>query len=159
MENTFENLNEFTASTGTQEDFSLNIEGALASQVKDLNAKIVSLESNVEYQREIAVQNRNKLVTFENTLKDILISQVDSGDISIEAAKYISEGMGIEITKTVLVSGTISFSGRVDVSLFDDVDEMSRYNVYANLSVEYDGEDLYDFDCDVEDTEFETSSS
>jgi hypothetical protein len=135
----------------------LGIETALAMQITDLQKQLEMSKANANDYSERWSKARSELYTFKNTLKDILVEQVSNDGITTESAKYIAEGCEIELTQTVRITGTVSFSGVVEVSLFDDIDDMNHYNLSSQMSMDYDGEELYDFDCDVEDAEFEKS--
>lgn len=168
---TYENYGAYEASQTTSEpnepaggilsgtvEGDLGIETALALRISDLEKELELAKANAEDWSKRTSEWRTKYTTFENTLKDILVSMVDSSDLSHDAAKYIAEGMGIEVTRTVRITGTVSFTGSVDVSMFEDIDEMSHYNLYADLSLNYDSEDVSLIDYDIDEAEFEESS-
>jgi hypothetical protein len=139
------------------EDNSLGIETALALQIQDLTKQLEQSKANANDYSERWSKARTELYTLKNTLKDILVEQVGNDGITPESAKYIAEGCEIELTKTVTITGTVTFSATVDVSMFEDVDDMSRYNLYGDLSLTYDSEEVDMVDYDIEEAEFEES--
>lgn len=161
---TYENYGAYEASQTTEEPnvpaegVDLGIETALALRISDLEKELELSKANANDWSNRTAEWRTKHYTLENTLKDILSEMVKNDGITAESAKYIAEGTGIEITKTVTITGTVTFSASVDVSMFEDVDDMSRYNMYADLSLTYESEDVDMIDYDIDEAEFEESS-
>lgn len=126
--------------------------------------RIAELELTVTNQAtaisDLRSKNYDQLVKhsgFKQTVTDLLTEGLESGDISQELAEKWAKDLDIELTREVLISGTISFSGKVHVSIFEDID---RYNLMSNVSVDSldisaFGQDLERFDYDVDDIEGE----
>lgn len=128
--------------------------------LKQLKDKVASLEEQLEqsnrskdYYMKIATERGNAHATMKNALTSILTELYNDDEISQEAARKIAEACDIEITKEITISGSISFSGTVEVSIFEDTDDL-RYNVDVDsLDVSAFGNSLYQFDYDLEDVE------
>ncbi len=129
----------------------------LETELEGVKAELDASRANANDYSERWSKARTELYTLKNTLKDILVEQVGNDGITPESAKYIAEGCEIELTKTVTITGTVTFSATVDVSMFEDVDDMSRYNLYGDLSLTYDSEEVDMVDYDIEEAEFEES--
>jgi hypothetical protein len=133
------------------EDNSLGIETALALQISDLQKELEIAKASASRWEENYYGERNKV----NTLEQVLPKMVSDELITNSGAKDIAEIFGLEITKMVNVSGNITFSGQIEISIFDDVDDLSRYELDADVNVSYLYDSLSNFDYDVDSVEFE----
>lgn len=152
-------MTEYTETVGDLETVSST--HPVLQQLKD---RIVELELTVTNQAtaigDLRSKNYNQLVDhsgFKQNVIDLLTEGLASGDISNDLAEKWARDLDIELTREVLVSGTISFSGKVSISIFEDID---RYSLMSNVSVDsldisaY-GQDLDSFDYDLDDVEGE----
>ena len=133
------------------QDGSLGIETALAMQISDLQKELELAKASASRWEENYYSERNKV----NTLEQVLPKMVSDEEITNSGAKDIAEIFGLEITKMVNVSGTITFSGQIEISIFDDTDDLSRYELDADVNVSYSYDSLSNFDYDLDSVEFE----
>lgn len=133
----------------------LGIETALANRVNDLTKELEVVRASNDDWRERFGKEQNKIYEIRNSLGELLKTQIEHELITNAGAKEIAELVGCELTKTVNVSGTMSFSGQIEVSIFDDTDELSRYELDADLNVAYGYDALGNFDYDLDSVEFE----
>jgi hypothetical protein len=129
----------------------LGIETALAMQISDLQKELELSKASATRWEENYYSERNKV----NTLEQVLPKMVSDELITNTGAKEIADIFGLEITKSVNVSGTITFSGQIEISIFDDVDDLSRYELDADVNVSYGYDSLSSFDYDLDSVEFE----
>ena len=89
-------------------------------------------------------------------LEKLLVNLIDKELITNTGAQEIAEMIGINPTKTVTVTGTISFTGQLEMSIFDDVDNLDRYDVsVSSFDLDYNYDSLSNVDFDIESVEFE----
>ena len=136
---------------GEMSEANLGIETALAMQISDLQKELEIAKASASRWEENYYDERNKV----NTLEQVLPKMVSDELITNSGAKDIAEIFGLEITKMVNVSGNITFSGQIEISIFDDVDDLSRYELDADVNVSYSYDSLSNFDYDVDSVEFE----
>jgi hypothetical protein len=140
---------------GEMSEGDLGIETALANRVNDLTKELEVVKASNDDWRERFGKEQNKIYEIRNNLGELLKTQIEHELITNTGAKEIAELVGVELTKTVNVSGTMSFSGQIEVSIFDDTDELSRYELDADLNVAYGYDALGNFDYDLDSVEFE----
>lgn len=133
----------------------LGIETALANRVNDLTKELEIANANVRNWEENYYREARKLSEIRDNLGELLKTQIDHELVTNAGAKEIAELVGIELTKTVNVSGTLSFSGQIEISIFEDTDELNRYELEADLNVAYGYDALGNFDYDLDSVEFE----
>ena len=133
----------------------LGIETALAMQISDLNKELALSHANANDWRERFGKEQNKISEIRENLGELLKTQIEHELITNTGAKEIAELVGIELTKTVTVTGSVSFQGTIEISIFDDADELSQYDLEVDLNVTHDYDSLNSFDYDVESMEFE----
>lgn len=126
---------------------------SLKEQIANLEKQLEDVTRVKDYSQKIATERGNKLFTMENTLRSVLEQLFSEESISENAAQYIAEACEIELTKTVSVSGTISFSGTLEVSIFQDIENIEYHANTNDLSVSFYGETLENLDYSVEDVE------
>ena len=136
---------------GEMSEANLGIETALAMQITDLQKELELSKASASRWEENYYGERNKV----NTLEQVLPKMVSDELITNTGAKEIADIFGLEITKSVNVSGTITFSGQIEISIFDDVDDLSRYELDADVNVSYSYDSLSNFDYDLDSVEFE----
>jgi hypothetical protein len=137
--------------SGTVSEGDLGIETALANRVNDLTRELEASVSNAKLWEENYYRECKKASTLEQALPKMVSNEL----ITNTGAKEIADIFGLEITKTVSVSGNISFAGQIEISIFEDTDELDRYELEAELSVSYGYNDLSRFDYDLDSVEFE----
>jgi hypothetical protein len=137
--------------SGTEAEADLGIETALAMQISDLQKELELAKASASRWEENYYGERNKV----NTLEQVLPKMVSDELITNTGAREIADIFGLEITRTVNVSGTITFSGQIEVSIFDDTDDLSRYELDADVNVSYGYDSLSSFDYDLDSVEFE----
>lgn len=132
--------------------------------LKDLYERIADLESqrdswkqDYDIMKQRWVQGLAAIDAIKSNVKEAILEAVNEDEIGKTKAREIFEACEIEATKTVTISGSISFSGEVEVSIFDeDVLDDVRYNLSTNnLEVEFNGEYLSGLDYDVEEAEWQ----
>jgi len=133
----------------------LGIETALANRVNDLTKELEVAVSNAKRWEENYYRESRNLDQIRNNLGELLKTQIEHELVTNTGAKEIAELVGVELTKTVNVSGTLSFSGQIEISIFDDTDELNRYELEADLNVAYGYDALGNFDYDLDSVEFE----
>jgi hypothetical protein len=133
----------------------LGIETALANRVNDLTKELEVVKASNDDWRERYGKEQNKIYEIRNNLGELLKTQIEHELITNTGAKEIAELVGIELTKTVTVTGSVSFQGTIEISIFDDADELSQYDIEVDLNVSHDYDSLNNFDYDVESMEFE----
>ena len=128
----------------------------LKEQISNLEQSNESLSRNYAYVSKIATERGNELATLQNKIRTLIVDAVNEDELGKTKAQEIFEECGIEATKTVAISGNITFSGTVEVSIFDDeaLDDV-RYNTnVSNLEVDFNGEELSGLEYDTEDVEW-----
>ena len=128
----------------------------LKEQIATLEQEKTSLQNKYDYVNRIATERGNSLVTLQNKIRTLIVDAVNEDELGKTKAQEILEECEIEATKTVAISGNITFSGTVEVSIFDDeaLDDV-RYNTnVSNLEVDFNGEELNGLDYDTEDVEW-----
>ena len=124
-------------------------------QIADLQHKSDSWQKDYEIMKERWVNSKAAIEAYKSNVKELIVDNIDSLDRDF--AEALAEAMDIELTKRVSISGNITFSGTVEVSIFDeDALEDVRYNTsVSDLSVEFNGEYLDDLDYETEDVEWQ----
>jgi len=133
----------------------LGIETALANRVNDLTKELEASKSNATRWEENYYRESRNLDEIRNKLGELLKTQIEHELITNTGAKEIAELVGCELTKTVNVSGIINFSGQIEISIFEDTDELDRYELEADLNVAYGYDALGNFDYDLDSVEFD----
>jgi hypothetical protein len=152
----YENINiEMKDLPPVPSDGDLGIETALANRVNDLTKELEVVKASNDDWRERYGKEQNKIYEIRNNLGELLKTQIEHELITNTGAKEIAELVGIELTKTVTVTGSVSFQGTIEISIFDDTDELSQYDIEVDLNVSHDYDSLNNFDYDVESMEFE----
>jgi hypothetical protein len=129
------------------------------SDIESLNAKIADLEKRLVDMTDLKEKwyksNQsaiNVAYTRENAVKSWLVEQVSEGTLTREPAEALAEIMGFEATRTVSISGTVSFTGELEVSIFEPEPEFGAYDAEINyFDVAINGEDVVNLDYGVED--------
>lgn len=137
--------------------YGLGVENALANQVADLraeleakNKQIASHDATLEMVRNDRDHYRGKYDTLVTDLKDTIVQMVEHSGLDHDHAKNILDACSIEATKTINIEGTITFSGSVELSIFDEFD---KYELYSDLSMTYGNESIYDLSYDVDEAD------
>ena len=127
----------------------------LKEQIADLEHDRDSWKKDHDIMRDRWVNAKASIEAYKSNVKELIVDNIDSLDKDF--AEALAEAMDIELTKRVSISGTINFSGTVEVSIFDeDVLDNVRYNTYvSDLTVEFNGESLDDLDYETEDVEWQ----
>ena len=133
----------------------LGIETALAMRVNDLQAELDASNEKATRWEENYYRETRKLSDIRDNLGELLKTQIEHELITNTGAKEIAELVGIELTKTVTVTGSVSFQGTIEISIFDDTDDLSQYDMEVDLSVTHNYDSMNNFDYDVESVEFE----
>ena len=123
-------------------------------QIETLTGQRDSWKQDHDIMRERWVNAKAAIEALKSNVKELIVDNIDSLDKDF--AEALAEAMGIELTKTVSISGSISFSGTVEVSIFnEDVLDDVRYNTnVGELTVEFNGDQLDNLDYDTEDVEW-----
>jgi hypothetical protein len=121
----------------------------------DLTKELEVVKASNDDWRERYGKEQNKIYEICNNLGELLKTQIEQELVTNTGAKEIAELVGIELTKTVTVTGSVSFQGTIEISIFDDADELSQYDLDVDLNVSHDYDSLGNFDYDVESMEFE----
>jgi hypothetical protein len=125
----------------------------LKEQIATLEGQRDSWKRDHDIMRERWVNSQAAIEALKSNVKNLILENHDNVDEDF--LKELAEAMEIELTKSISISGTINFSGTVEVSIFEDLDDI-RYNVDVDsLDVSAYGSDLYRFDYDLEDVEYE----
>ena len=125
----------------------------LKDEITDLQSQVEKLQEREQFYKNLSAERASKIDAIQNSLKDVLKQKFEDGDLDSEVAKYIAEACEVEVTREMAITGTISWSGRVEVSIFEDTDELRWNTDIDSLSISYNGDDLYDLDYDMEDVE------
>jgi len=126
----------------------------LKEQIETLTGQRDSWKQDHDIMRDRWVNAKAGIEAMKSNVKELIVDNIDSLDKDF--AEALAEAMGIELTKTVAISGSISFSGTVEVSIFDEesLDDV-RYNTnVSDLSIEFNGDYLSNLDYDTEDVEW-----
>ena len=126
----------------------------LKEQIETLEGQRDSWERDHNIMRDRWVNAKAAIEALKSNVRQLIVDNIDSLDRDF--AEALAEAMDIELTKTVSISGTISFAGTVEVSIFDEeaLDDV-RYNTnVSDLSVEFNGDYLDGLDYDTEDVEW-----
>jgi hypothetical protein len=127
--------------------------GELEAELEGVKAELDASRANADDWHKRHTSMYNALGEMQDRLKGILTELVNSGSIEKEYAKTIADHCGIEVTRYIGVSGNITFSANVEVSVFDE-DDLDTYSFSASyLSLEYQGEDVIDLNYDIEHVE------
>lgn len=122
------------------------------SQIDELNATIEKAKERMSNLQEQYAKAVELLARTKNSVKDVLAEIHRDGDIQTEVAEKILEAIGLDSKVTKVVSGTISFEGEIEVSIFDNIEHAYTYNAsVVDLSLEYDYQDVFNLSYDVED--------
>jgi hypothetical protein len=140
---------------GEMSEGDLGIETALAMQITDLQKELALSKANAEDWANRHSNLQTQIRDIRYNLGELLKTQIESELVTNTGAKEIAELVGIEVTKTVNVSGTINFSGQIEISIFEDTDELNRYELDADVNVSYGYDALDNFDYDLDNVEFE----
>lgn len=121
-------------------------------KINDLENDRDSWKRDHDIMRERWVNAKAAIEAYKSNVKELIVDNIDSLDKDF--AEALAEAMDIELTRRVSISGAINFSGTVEVSIFEDLDDV-RYNVnVSDLSIDYNGEYLDDLDYETEDVEW-----
>jgi myo-inositol catabolism protein IolC len=126
----------------------------LKEQIETLTGQRDSWITDHNIMRDRWVNAKAAIEALKSNVKQLIVDNIDSLDKDF--AEALAEAMDIELTKTVAISGTINFSGTVEVSIFDEeaLDDV-RYNTnVSDLSVEFNGDYLDGLEYDTEDVEW-----
>ena len=126
----------------------------LKEQIETLTGQRDSWERDHNIMRDRWVNAKAAIEALKSNVRQLIVDNIDSLDRDF--AEALAEAMDIELTKTVSISGTISFAGTVEVSIFDEeaLDDV-RYNTnVSDLTVDFNGEELSGLDYDTEDVEW-----
>ena len=126
----------------------------LKEQIETLTGQRDSWITDHNIMRDRWVNAKAAIEALKSNVKQLIVDNIDSLDKDF--AEALAEAMGIELTKTVVISGSISFSGTVEVSIFDEesLDDV-RYNTnVSDLSIEFNGDYLERLEYDTEDVEW-----
>jgi hypothetical protein len=140
---------------GEMSEANLGIETALANRVNDLTKELEASKSNATRWEENYYRESRNLDEIRNKLGELLKTQIEHELVTNAGAKEIAELVGCQLTKTVNVSGSINFSGQIEISIFEDTDELDRYELEADLNVAYGYDALGNLDYDLDSVEFE----
>ena len=122
---------------------------ALNEKVDTLTTDNERIRANRDYYLTLANDRYNTIEKMRESIKNFLIENIENVDS--DDAKELADFCGIEVTKTMNVSGTITFSGTVEVSIFDEIDSDSmRYNADVTLDVGLGTEEVNNLDYDFE---------
>ena len=129
----------------------------LNDRIAELELTVTNQQADIRLQRSINYDKAIEFSGFKQTVIDLLTEGIASGDITNELAEKWAKDLDIELTREILISGTISFSGKANVSIFADID---RYSLMSEISVDSldvsaFGFDLERFDYDLDDIEAE----
>jgi len=125
----------------------------LQKELEGVKAELDASRANADDWRNRQTYVYNQLGEMQDRLKGILTELVNSGSIEKEYAKTIADHCGIEVTRYIGVSGNITFSANVEVSVFDE-DDLDTHNFSATyLCLDYNGEEVIDLNYDIEHVE------
>jgi hypothetical protein len=124
----------------------------LQAEIADLQKRLVAMTELKEKWYNSNQSAINASYTRENAVRSWLIEQVSENDLKREPAEALASIMGFEATRTVSISGTVSFTGELEVSIFESEPEFSQYDAEINyFDVAINGEDVVNLDYGVED--------
>jgi hypothetical protein len=128
----------------------------LKEQIASLEQEKTSLQNKYDYVNRIATERGNELVTLQNKIRTLIVDAVEEDELGKTKAREILDECGIEATKTVTISGTITFSGHVEVSVFDEdiLDDVRYQTSVSDLTVDFNGEYLDNLEYETEDVEW-----
>lgn len=129
----------------------------LQDKIADLEHDRDSWKQDHDIMKERWVNGLAAIDAIKSNVKNAILEAVAEDELGKTRARELFEACEIEATKSVTISGSISFSGQVEVSVFDeDVLEDVRYNLSTNnLEIEFNGEYLSGIDYDIEEAEWE----
>jgi len=131
----------------------------LEAKIADLEKRLVAMTDLKERYYDSNQSAINKAYTRENAVKSWLIEQVSEENITREPAEALAEIMGFEATRTVSISGTVSFTGELEVSIFEPNPEIDKYDAEINyFDVAINGEDIVNLDYNVDDLDVDLYS-
>ena len=125
----------------------------LKEQIETLEGQRDSWITDHNIMRDRWVNAKAAIEALKSNVKNLILENHDNVDEDF--LKELAEAMEIELTKSISVQGTINFSGTVEVSIFEDLDDIS-YNVNVDgLEVSAYGENLWHLDYETEDVSYE----
>jgi len=125
----------------------------LKEQIATLEGQRDSWETDHNIMRDRWVNAKAAIEALKSNVKNLILEHHE--DIDKDFLQALAEAMEIELTKSISIQGTINFSGSVEVSIFEDLDEVS-YNVDVDsLNVSAYGENLWHLDYETEDVTYE----
>jgi hypothetical protein len=131
----------------------------LEAKIADLEKRLVAMTDLKERYYDSNQSAINRAYTRENAVKAWLIEQVSEENITREPAEALAEIMGFEATRTVSISGTVSFTGELEVSIFEPNPEFDKYDAEVNyFDVAINGEDIVNLDYNVDDLDVDLYS-
>ena len=129
----------------------------LKDKIADLEHLAESWKTDHDIMKERWVKGLAEINSLKDKFKEVIAEAVEEDELGKTKAMEILEACDVDHSKSVTISGTISFSGTVDVSIFDtDVLDDLSYNVSANhLEVEFNGEYLSGLDYNTDEADWE----
>jgi hypothetical protein len=129
----------------------------LKDKIADLEHLADSWKTDHDIMKERWIQGLAAIEAIKSNVKEAIVSAVEADDLGKTTAMEIFESCEIEHTKSVTISGSIVFSGNVEVSVFEDEElESVIYNTSVNnIEVEFNGESLRHLDYNLDDAEWE----
>lgn len=130
----------------------------LKDEISSLQADLAKALENEQFYRNLSANRARETDAVKNSLKDVLTQKFNEGELDSEVAKYIAEACEVELTRYVTISGNITFSGEVEVSMFEQFDEIAYNMSVDSIDISYDGEALGNLDYDVESADYEENN-
>lgn len=125
----------------------------LKEQIETLEGQRDSWQTDHNIMRDRWVNAQAAIEALKSNVKNLILENHDN--IDEDFLKELAEAMEIELTKSISVQGTINFSGTVEVSIFEDLDDIN-YNVSVDsLEVSAYGENLWHLDYETDDVSYE----
>ena len=121
----------------------------LKNRVSALEAKVAAVDSQAE---TIRILN-SRIEGFKSEIKEFVINNL-GGNVSDDELRELAENFGIEMMQNVSFTVTASFNVNATVPLGTDVDDLA-WSIANDLegSLEYNGNDIGNFDWDTPDFE------
>lgn len=154
--NAFDNMDEYLEAQGVQYIELPPVTTSTTEKIDGTEEKLRAMTEQKDRYYNLNQEAINRAYRLQNSVKDWLMDKVSNEEVTKEVAMELADLMGFETLQTVRVSGTISFNGEIEISMFEDVSDLDRYSIDINsLDLSVDTEDVVNLDYEIDDVDFE----
>jgi hypothetical protein len=107
--------------------------------------------ANSNAERNTAVLLNNRMINLKSEVKEFIVNGM--GGVSNDDLRELAGNLGIDLTRRVSFTVTATFSCSADVEYGVDLDDLVQSGYELNATLDYNGDDLDNFDFDSHDVE------